>query len=153
MRIVGICSGGGHLTELKMVLRHLPPCVAVLTEEEAAARNSDGDLKLLPLCDPHRSFWKFCRNTWQALRYLVHLRPSIVVSTGAGMALPFFLLARVCGTTCIFIETGARLSTPSATGRLLYHFSHLFIVQKSELLRFYRKASVASILPDRFTTS
>jgi UDP-N-acetylglucosamine:LPS N-acetylglucosamine transferase len=153
MRIVGICSGGGHLTELKMVLRHLPPCVAVLTEEEAATRNSSSDLTLLPLCDPHRSFLKFSRNALQALRYLVHLRPSVVVSTGAGMAVPFFLLARVFGATCIFIETGARLTTPSTTGRLLYYFSHLFIVQKSDLLKVYQKATVASILPDRFTES
>lgn len=148
MRIVGICSGGGHLTELLMIMRHLPPCEAILTEEGAVARNSGCNLPLLPICDPHRSPWKFLQNARQAVRYFFRLHPSVVVSTGAGMTLPFFIWARIFGATCIFVETGARVSTPSMTGRLLYRFSHLFIVQNAELLRFYKKAVVASILPE-----
>lgn len=147
MRIVGICSGGGHLTELLIIMRHLPPCNAVLTEEGAVARNAGCNIPLLPICDPHRSPWKFLLNARQALRYFFRLRPSVVVSTGAGMTLPFFIWARIFGATCIFVETGARVSTPSMTGRLLYRLSHLFIVQNAELLRFYKKAVVASILP------
>ena len=63
------------------------------------------------------------------------------------MTLPFFLLARLFGATCIFVETGARLSTPSMTGRLLYPVSNFFVVQNTALLRVYKKATVASILP------
>lgn len=150
MRIVGICSGGGHLTELLTITRHLPSCVAILSEEGAVARNAGSGLPLLPICDPHRSPLKFLRNAWQALRYLVRLRPSVVISTGAGMALPFLIMARLSGATCIFVETGARVSTPSLTGRLFYPFAHLFIVQSAALLRFYEKAVVASILPEQW---
>lgn len=149
MRIVGICSGGGHLTELLMIMRHLPHCMSILTEEGAVERNAGSDLPLLPICDPHRSPWKFLQNSGQALRYLFHLRPSVVISTGAGMTLPFFIMARAFGANCIFVETGARVSTPSMTGRLLYRFSHLFIVQNAALLPFYKKAVVASILPEK----
>lgn len=149
MRIVGISSGGGHLTELLMVMRHLPPCEAILTEDGAVVRNAGGDLPLLPICDPHRSPLKFFWNTGQAVRYFFRLRPTLVISTGAGMTLPFFMLARMFGATCVFVETGARVSTPSLTGRLLYPFSHLFIVQNSALLGIYKKATVASILPER----
>lgn len=153
MRIVGICSGGGHLTELMMVLRHLPNCKAIITEEGAVERNGDGNLTLLPLCDPHRSISKFFLNAFQAVRYFFRLNPTVVISTGAGMTLPFFILARIFGATCIFVETGARVSTPSMTGRLLYPFSHLFIVQNAELLKFYKRAVVQSILPDRLSSS
>lgn len=149
MRIIGICSGGGHLTELLMIMRHLPPCEAILTEKGAVARNAGGDMPLLPICDPHRSPLKFLQNSGQAVRYFFQLRPTLVVSTGAGMSLPFFILARMFGATCVFIETGARVSTPSVTGRLLYPFSHLYVVQNAALLRIYKKATVASILPER----
>ena len=147
MRLIGISSGGGHLTELLMIMRHLPSCMTIITDEGAVSRNAGSDLPLVPICDPHRSPWKFVKNSVQALRYLFCLRPSVVISTGAGMTLPFFIMARLFGAKCIFVETGARVSTPSMTGRLLYRFSHLFIVQNSALLPFYQRATVASILP------
>ncbi|SFQ78759.1 Oligosaccharide biosynthesis protein Alg14 like [Donghicola eburneus] len=62
------------------------------------------------------------------------------------MSVPFFLLSKALGSVCIFVETGARISTPSMTGRILYPFSSLFIVQNETLLPFYPKAIVASIL-------
>lgn len=149
-RIVGICSGGGHLTELVMILRHLPPCDAILTEPGTVERNAGGEMPLLPISDPHRSPLKFLKNSAQAAWLLIRLRPTVVVSTGAGMCVAFFMLARMFGATCVFVETGARVSTPSMTGRLLYRFSHLFVVQNAALLPVYKKAVVASILPERF---
>jgi hypothetical protein len=62
------------------------------------------------------------------------------------MTVPFFLLAKMAGAVCIYVESGARISTPSMTGRILYPVSSLFIVQNEALRSFYPKAVVASIL-------
>ena len=40
----------------------------------------------------------------------------------------------------IYIESFARITTPSLTGKILYHFADLFIVQWKELLKVYPKA-------------
>lgn len=146
MRIVGISSGGGHLTELITVIEHLPPLIAVITEKGAVSRNSDSSLPLQPIKDPHRSPIGFIINTMQAFRYVFHYKPDVVISTGAGMTVPFFLIARVSGASCIYIETGARISTPSMTGRLLYHFASLFIIQSKGLLPYCKKSVVSSII-------
>jgi beta-1,4-N-acetylglucosaminyltransferase len=146
LRIVGISSGGGHLTELLTITGHLPQLTALITENGAVKRNDGSGLPLQPILDPHRSLVGFFRNTFQSVRYLQRYKPDVVISTGAGMTVPFFLLARLFGAVCIYVETGARITTPSMTGRILYPFSSFFIVQNKTLLPFYKKAVVASIL-------
>jgi len=146
VRIIGISSGGGHLTELVTIARFLPTLSAVITETGAAERNTGSDISFMPIRDPHRSIFGFLRNLGQAFRYAGRHKPDVVISTGAGMTVPFFLLAKMAGAVCIYVETGARISTPSMTGRILYPFSSLFIVQSDGLRSFYPKAVVASIL-------
>jgi len=138
LRIVGISSGGGHLTELLTITGHLPQLTALITENGAVKRNDGSGLPLQPILDPHRSLVGFFRNTFQSVRYLQRYKPDVVISTGAGMTVPFFLLARLFGAVWI--------TTPSMTGRILYPFSSFFIVQNKTLLPFYKKAVVASIL-------
>lgn len=151
MRIIGISSGGGHLTELLVISRNMPEMTAIITETSAVYRNPRSDIAFFPIQDPHRSPALFIKNTFQAARYLISLKSDVVVSTGAGISVPFFLLARLLGRKCIFVESGARIRTPSLTGRILYPMSHLFIVQSEELLSFYKNAKVARIVPFRET--
>lgn len=146
MRIIGISSGGGHLTELVTIARFLPTLGALITETGAAERNGRSDIIFVPLHDPHRSVIGFYRNFRQAFRYVRHHKPDVVISTGAGMTVPFFLLAKVSGAVCIYVESGARISTPSLTGRIVYPLSSLFIVQSEALRSYFPKAVVASIL-------
>ncbi|MXO47493.1 hypothetical protein GRI69_04385 [Erythrobacter vulgaris] len=148
MRIVGIASGGGHLTELLAVCRHFPAFDVVLTEPGAVDRGSSGAFDLMPIVDCHRSPWLFLKNVLWAIRYWMRLRPAIVVSTGAGMAVPFYIISRITGSICIFIESGARINSPSITGRILYRFSNVFVIQSKELQKFYPRSLVASILPE-----
>ncbi len=53
--------------------------------------------------------------TWRALR---DSRPAAIVSTGAAPAIPAFLLAKLMGVECHYIESAARTAGPSLTGRL-----------------------------------
>lgn len=55
----------------------------------------------------------------EAVRILRRTRYRAVVSTGAGIAMPFFLAARTLGVPCYYIESAARSAGPSLTGRLV----------------------------------
>jgi UDP-N-acetylglucosamine:LPS N-acetylglucosamine transferase len=44
------------------------------------------------------------------------------------------------GKKLVFIESYAKVKTPTLTGKLLYHFADRFYVQWQELLEFYPKA-------------
>ena len=67
-------------------------------------------------------------------------RPDVVISTGAANAIPMCLIAKFFKKKVIFIETFARISSPSKTGKFMYKYADLFIVQWKELLKFYPNA-------------
>jgi len=57
---------------------------------------------------------------------------SVVVSTGAGVALPFFVLARLLRIPTVYIEVYDRIDAPALTTRLCRPFARLHLVQWEE---------------------
>ena len=53
---------------------------------------------------------------------------------------PLCLLCKLLGKKLVFIESYAKVNTPTLTGKLLYPFADRFYVQWEELLEFYPKA-------------
>lgn len=66
--------------------------------------------------------------------------PDIVISTGALSTVPACFIAKLKKKKLIYIESFAKTRSPSLTGRIVYRFADLFIVQWSPLLKFYPKA-------------
>ena len=77
------------------------------------------------------------RNMRLAWRLLQRERPDVVVSSGAAVAFPFFLLARVLGIRTVYVEVYDRIELPTMTGRLCYPITSLFLLQWREQQRFY----------------
>lgn len=67
-------------------------------------------------------------------------RPDVVITTGAGIVVFFCVFAKLFGAKLIFIESMARVESPTLTARFLYPFSDLFIVQWPDLLNYFPKA-------------
>lgn len=82
----------------------------------------------------------------QALVALVRARPRAIISTGPGPAVPASMLAKLLGIKVIYIETGSRVYALSSSGRILYRFADLFLVQWPELLPLCPKAIYAGRL-------
>jgi len=71
------------------------------------------------------------------LHILLKEKPGVIVSTGAEIAIPFFLLSRLLRIRTIYIEGIARVVSASRTSKILYPFSDVFFVQWQELLAQY----------------
>jgi UDP-N-acetylglucosamine:LPS N-acetylglucosamine transferase len=82
------------------------------------------------------------RNLLLAWKLVRSLRPSIIVSTGAGVAVPFFLIGRLFGAATVFIEVVDRIETPTLTGRLCGPISSLVLLQWEEQRPLYPKGHV-----------
>ena len=80
------------------------------------------------------------RNLRLAWRVLRTERPDVVVSDGAGVAVPFFTVAKLLGISTVFLEVVDRIETRTLTGRLLYPIADLICVQWPEQLRLYPRA-------------
>ncbi|MQA93425.1 MAG: UDP-N-acetylglucosamine--LPS N-acetylglucosamine transferase [Streptosporangiales bacterium] len=93
-----------------------------------------------------RNIPNLIRNTLLAVRLLARSRPDVVISTGAGVAFPFFVLARLLRVPTVYIEVYDRIDTPTLTARLCRPFTSLFLVQWEEQRRFARDSVVVGNL-------
>jgi UDP-N-acetylglucosamine:LPS N-acetylglucosamine transferase len=132
MKILLVCSSGGHLTQMQA----LAPAFAGhelrwVTYE--GGRTGSMDAYLLPYIGlrPHRYITGLVR----AWRILKAERPDLLVSTGSEIAIPFLLLARRFGTHTIYVESVTRVRTPSGTVRVACRRADDVYVQWPELQR------------------
>jgi UDP-N-acetylglucosamine:LPS N-acetylglucosamine transferase len=86
------------------------------------------------------------RNAWLALRMLTRDRPAAIISTGAAVAFPFFVLGWLLRIPTVYIEVFDRLDSRTLTGRLCRPFTSRMLVQWDEQLPLYRNAVVVGAL-------
>ena len=79
-----------------------------------------------------RHLGNLVRNAGLAHRTLRRVRPTIIVSTGAGVAYPFFLAARLRRIRTVYVEVYDRIDGPTLTGRLCSPVTDLMLVQWDE---------------------
>jgi UDP-N-acetylglucosamine:LPS N-acetylglucosamine transferase len=77
--------------------------------------------------------------SFRILDILVEERPSIVISTGAEIALPALILARALGMKTVFLESASRTRDLSRTGKILLGKVDHFLVQWPRLVERYGK--------------
>lgn len=136
LKICLACSAGGHLTQLLQLndlwknYEHF-----YLTFKSKSSLNLIG--KTYYIINPKRNPILFLLVFIQSLAIFLIEKPQIVITTGAGVAVPISLISKIFGKKVIFIESFSRVKTPSPTGKLLYLFADLFLVQWKSLLNKY----------------
>jgi len=143
-RVLLVCSTGGHLTQL---VRLRPWWSghdrAWVTFDKADARaHLAGERTWWAHHPTTRNIPNLLRNLVLARRVLRAERPDVVVSDGAGVAVPFFLLARRMGIATVYLEVFDRVDSPTLTGRMCRPFTDLFCVQWPEQQAHYRGSVV-----------
>ena len=92
------------------------------------------------------TIFKLMRNIIESLIILFKSRPDVIISAGAGPAVPISILGKFFGIKIIFLESWSRVYNPSVSGKIVYHFADLFFVQWPDLLKKYPKAIYAGRL-------
>ena len=72
------------------------------------------------------------RNLFLAFKIFPRERPDVVVSAGAGVAVPFFVAAKLFRAKTLYIECYDRPTLPTMTGKMLYVLADDFNVQSDE---------------------
>ena len=138
-----VASGGGHLGQLLALApwwsAHDRTWVTFETVNAAAL----GDDRVVFAHHPTtRNIPNLARNLVLAWRVLRRERPDVVVTTGAGVAVPFFVLAKALGVRTVFIEVYDRIDSRTLTGRLCRPLSDLFLVQWERQRELYGQGTV-----------
>jgi UDP-N-acetylglucosamine:LPS N-acetylglucosamine transferase len=88
----------------------------------------------------NRNIINFIKNLFLAIKILNLEKPDILFSTGAGIAPPFFIIAKLMGIKLIFMETFIFIPKATLTGRIIYSIADQFLIQNKGLKKIYPKA-------------
>lgn len=135
-----VASAGGHLAELqKLALANHPDSI-IITEKTDSVNNPK--YKYLHYGTRSKIFvypFIFMSNFMRATYYLLRYRPKYLISTGAHSCVPFFIIAKIIlpRIKTIYIESFAKVNSPSMTYNFIKNYCDVVIVQHQELLDIY----------------
>lgn len=139
MKLLLIASTGGHLAQLlelrswweqhdrHWVTFQKPDAVGALADESVT----------WAFHPTTRNLINAGRNLLLAMSVLRRERPDILLSTGAGVAVPFFVVARVLRIRTAYLEVYDRVELATLSGRLCYALSDAFLLQWPKQQRQY----------------
>lgn len=139
-KICLISSSGGHFEQLKM-LRPLERKYDLFLVTEQTSYKNDADYYLIQTGSKDKGYvGKMIVNLLKTVKIWIKERPDVVITTGSMVAIPMALLAKLFRKKLIYIESFARVTDSSKTGRLMYKYADLFIVQWESMKEVYPNA-------------
>lgn len=131
-----VCSSGGHLLTLWSLRASWEGFSRVwVTFDKSDARSLLAEERVVFAHGPtNRSLKNMLRNFVVAWRTIRAVRPKVVLTTGAGVAVPFAWIARLHGARIVFVESISRIEDLSLSCRLLAPVSDRIYVQWPELV-------------------
>lgn len=141
-KICLVCSSRGHLFAMNLLKEAWEPYerVWVTPGSEDAMHFLEGEYIYKPYSPTDRNLRNLLRNFFLALQILRKEKPSMLISTGAGVGVPFIYAAKLLGIRTVFIEAWTRVESLSMTGKLVYPVVDHLYVQYPELAEKYKKA-------------
>lgn len=138
MKIALVCNMGGHLAEMLFLMEAFENHdVFFITYKDPRIKQINYRKYLMENIGTNmRKMIKMFFKTFKILR---KERPDLIVSTGSEIAIPSFILGKLMSIKTIYIESWCRVKTKSRTGRILYYFSNVLLVQWPSLLKKYGK--------------
>lgn len=148
MSLLLVCSPGGHLLQMRRLRsawqQHDVTWVTLPSADVETLL--EGEEVVLAHGPTNRSFRNLLRNFRVAWRVVRERRPAAMLSTGAALAVPFFLVGRLHGCRLVYVESLTRARTLSLSGRLVYPLAHAFFVQWPDATRWRRARHVGNLL-------
>jgi beta-1,4-N-acetylglucosaminyltransferase len=135
-----VCSTGGHLLQLLALREAWDGFSRVwVTFDKSDARSLlTGERVVYAHGPTNRNFGllavrNLVRNLAGALRLVRLERPSVVLTTGAGVAVPYAWIGRLLGARVVYVESLTRIERPSLSCRLIAPVASRIYAQWPEL--------------------
>ena len=127
-------SSGGHYEQLLM----LKPLIEkydsfILTERTDYSCDVQGEkVYFIP---------RMIINLFKTIQIYIKERPDVVICTGVLAMIPMCLIAKLFKKKLIYIESFAKVTSGTETGKLMYKFADKFYVQWEQMLDVYPNAT------------
>ena len=151
MKILLSGAAGGHLDELLSIKPAFDNHnIALVTTKNDITKNLDGRVYYIPEfignVDKGRTiiyiqlFLYYIILTYYSLYILIAEKPNLIVCCGGEASLWLTYLGKIMGMKVMYLETINRVTNLSLTGKFVYPFVDVFIVQWEGLLQKYPMA-------------
>ena len=143
-KICFAASSGGHFEQLMMLKPLMERYDSFIITEKTLYSSKIENKKMYLLKQVNRKektfFFKLFLNAVKSFFIYIRERPDIVITTGVLSMIPISLLAKLFRKKLIYIESFAKITSPTETGKLLYKYADRFYVQWESMLEFYPEA-------------
>jgi beta-1,4-N-acetylglucosaminyltransferase len=145
MKICLVSSCGGHLADLRGLrgVYEKYPHFYVVNDRVLLPEDMQGKTYFIRHSERD---WLFFVNLWEAWRLLRRERPKLILSTGAGLAVPFAIVGRLLRIPTVFAEVSTQISRPSLTGLIMYRLADRFFYQWPGLARYFPNGVYGGLL-------
>lgn len=143
-KICFAASSGGHFEQITMLQPLIEKYESFIVTEKTHYKANVKNHKMYYVHQVNRKekmflFWMII-NAIKSFMIFIKEKPSIVITTGVLAMIPMCLLAKIFRKKLIYIESFAKVNSPTETGKLMYKFADQFYVQWETMLEFYPNA-------------
>lgn len=143
-KICFTASTGGHYEQLMMLKPLMTKYDSFIVTEETkyVVANDNRKVYYLKQVNRHEKtlIFKMIYNSYKSLKIFIKEKPDVVISLGALATIPLCVYAKIFKKKVIFIESFAKVKSPTLTGKFVYKFADKFYVQWEEMKEFYPNA-------------
>lgn len=138
-------SSGGHFEQLMMLKPLMKKYNSFILTERTAYKADDENIKTHHIIQINRREKlfpiKLLADSFLSLCIFIRERPDVIITTGVLAMIPMCLICKLFGKKIIYIESFAKVTSPTETGKLLYRFADRFYVQWESMLEYYPNAT------------
>ena len=144
LKICFAASSGGHFDQLMMLRPLMEQHDSFIVTEKTAYETNVQGIKTYYMIQVNREeincLLKLLVNTFKSLRLYFAEKPDVIICTGVLAMIPLCLICKLFGKKLVFIESFAKVTSPTRSGKLLYRFADQFYVQWPQMLEVYPDA-------------
>lgn len=143
-KICFAASSGGHYEQIMMLMPLAKKYDAFILTEKTRYNSEKKEINSYFVHQINRTEWLFLIklffNFICSLVIFAKEKPDVIICTGALATVPICLIAKIFRKKLIFIESFAKVTSPTETGKIIYKYADLFFIQWESLREYYPNA-------------
>jgi UDP-N-acetylglucosamine:LPS N-acetylglucosamine transferase len=147
MKVLLVCSSGGHFKALEQLNEFWESHerLWVTFQTSTTAKELQDEKVYWAFSPTNRNLPNLLRNLGLAWKIVRRERPDLILTTGAGVAVPFIIVGKLVGSQTVFIESITRIKQLSLSARLVLPFLDILYVQWPQLKTCYPQAELIKL--------
>ena len=143
-KICFVASSGGHYEQLMMLKPLMEKYDSFIMTEETIYQAKIEKQKIYYLKQVNRKektfIFQMIENTILSFKIFFIEKPDVVISTGVLATIPICLIMKLFGKKLVYIESFAKITSATETGKFIYRFADQFYVQWETMKDIYPNA-------------